>query len=150
MRDRNVGAGELLLLGLAGVSAGLAAGFALASWTGRVSGARVKSAARRLGAPLAPAAVAPRKAVAALARDAHAGLAADLQLAALGLVCRPVGRAGLELHGWVPSRALRARAARLVQDVAGVDSVVNCLLVRGEDDREPILDEPTEPTTQTA
>ncbi len=150
MRDRNVGAGELLLLGLAGLGVGLAAGFAAASWTGRVSGARVKSAARRLGTPLLEAERTPVRGSGELARAGAAALAADLQLAPLGLSCSALGRAGLELHGWVPSRTLRARAARLVQDVAGVEHLVNGLRVRGEDDRAPIPDDSNEQTPQTA
>lgn len=149
MRRQSAGAVEVAFWALTGAAVGLAAGFALAGWTGRVSGARVRSTARRVTAPLrgeAPRAGGP---VGPLARAAEAALAADLQLATLGLTCQPLGAAGLEVHGWVPSRALRARAARLVQGVAGVEHVVNCLLVRGEDDRDPLPDE-IEPAPQTA
>jgi hypothetical protein len=41
----------------------------------------------------------------------------------------------VELHGWVPTRAVRATAARIAAKVTGIDRVVNCILVRGEDDR---------------
>jgi osmotically-inducible protein OsmY len=41
----------------------------------------------------------------------------------------------VELHGWVPSRSVRARAARIAANVPGIDRVVNCILVRGEDDK---------------
>jgi hypothetical protein len=41
----------------------------------------------------------------------------------------------VELHGWVPTRAIRARAARLAAAVPATDRVVNCLLVQGEDDK---------------
>jgi len=46
----------------------------------------------------------------------------------------PVGRNALELHGWVPDRRARAAAARLVAGAVTVERLVNCLLVRGEDD----------------
>ena len=46
----------------------------------------------------------------------------------------------VELHGWVPSRGLRARAARAVAAAPGIDTLVNCLLVHGEDDT--LLDTP--------
>lgn len=149
MRRQSAGAMETALWALVGAAAGLAAGFALAGWTGRVSGARVRSTARRVTAPLRGTAPRPAGPAGPLARAADAALAADLQLAAFELTCRPLGAAGLEVHGWVPSRALRARAARLVQGVEGVEHVVNCLLVRGEDDRDPLPDE-SEPAPQTA
>ncbi len=151
MGRRQLGAGETVLLAALGAGLGVAAGFALASMTGRVTRARVASTARRLAAPLTGEPLTPPspKRAGALARAGDAALAADVQLAPLGLSCLPLGRTGLELHGWVPNRALRARAARLLQDVAGVEHVVNCLLVRGEDDRDPIPDD-TDPTTQTA
>jgi len=41
----------------------------------------------------------------------------------------------VELHGWVPSRSIRAQAARIATRVPGIDRVVNCILVRGEDDK---------------
>jgi hypothetical protein len=46
-----------------------------------------------------------------------------------------VSRGIVELHGWVRSRAERAQAARVACDVPGVDTVINSILVRGEDDR---------------
>jgi osmotically-inducible protein OsmY len=41
----------------------------------------------------------------------------------------------VELHGWVPTRVIRARAARLASAVPGVERVVNSILVQGEDDK---------------
>ena len=43
----------------------------------------------------------------------------------------------MELHGWVPSRAARARAMRVAAAAAPDIDVTNRLSVRGEDDREP-------------
>ncbi|HJS46957.1 MAG TPA: BON domain-containing protein, partial [Gemmatimonadales bacterium] len=51
-----------------------------------------------------------------------------------GLRAQGLSAGVVELRGWVASRAARARAARLVADLPGVDAVVNHLLVRGEDD----------------
>ena len=48
----------------------------------------------------------------------------------------------VELHGWVPSRAIRARAARVAAQVPGIERVVNCILVRGEDDKNAKISRP--------
>lgn len=78
-----------------------------------------------------------RPTLAELVHDAQAALAADPALADLDLRILPVNRQTVELHGWVGSRALRTRAHRAVRDAIGADAVVNCLLVRGEDDAAP-------------
>jgi hypothetical protein len=41
----------------------------------------------------------------------------------------------VELRGWVTDRAARTLAARVACAVAGIDTVINSILVRGEDDR---------------
>jgi hypothetical protein len=48
----------------------------------------------------------------------------------------PVGRGHVELHGWVPTRAARARAFRVAMSAAPAIEVTNRLSVRGEDDLE--------------
>ena len=40
----------------------------------------------------------------------------------------------VELRGWVPTRAARAIAGRTALAAPGIESVINSLLVRGEDD----------------
>jgi hypothetical protein len=40
----------------------------------------------------------------------------------------------VEIHGWVPSRSLRTRAIRVVHALPGIEQVVDCILVHGEDD----------------
>jgi hypothetical protein len=40
----------------------------------------------------------------------------------------------VELRGWVPTRAVRAVAGRTALAVPGIESIINSLLVRGEDD----------------
>jgi osmotically-inducible protein OsmY len=52
-----------------------------------------------------------------------------------------VGRGAVELRGWVPSRSIRTCAGRTALAVPGIESVINSLLVRGEDDR-PSPDQP--------
>jgi osmotically-inducible protein OsmY len=52
-----------------------------------------------------------------------------------------VSRGAVELRGWVPSRSVRTAAGRAALAVAGIESVINNLLVRGEDDR-PSPDQP--------
>ncbi len=66
--------------------------------------------------------------------DAQAVLDADLPLRECGLEVIPVGRGSIELHGWVADRRSRTRAATLVSQGVNAASVINCILVRGEDD----------------
>ena len=127
-RDRGDGGGIGWLV--AGLAAGLTTGVFLAAYVGPVSRRRVGDLVRRLRTPPAP-----RLSGSARVEAAKAALSADPQLA--GLALQPItGSFGVvELHGWVPDRSARSRAARLVAAVAGVANVVNRLLVRGEDDR---------------
>ena len=46
-----------------------------------------------------------------------------------------MSRGAVELRGWVPSRSLRTAACRTALAVPGIESVINSILVRGEDDR---------------
>lgn len=123
----------MLALGLSGFVAGALAGIALSAWTGGISRERISRVARRVRTPAQAAPLAGSSAVKA-AQDA---LLADPALATLGLRVRPQAGSGVELRGWVASRALRARAARVVVN-AGLGPVTNSLLVRGEDDRDVI------------
>lgn len=75
----------------------------------------------------------------ATARAAANLLATDADLSAAGIRAQGLSAGMVELSGWVPSRTARARAARLVAGIPGVDAVVNHLLVRGEDDQPPDL-----------
>jgi hypothetical protein len=86
-----------------------------------------------------PARTAARS-MAELVHDAQAALAADTQLGALRIDVLPVSKQRVELHGWVPARTLRTRAHRLACDAVGADAIINCILVRGEDD---VSDAPT-------
>ena len=46
-----------------------------------------------------------------------------------------VSRGVVELRGWVPSRLARTVAGRAALAVPGIESVINSILVRGEDDQ---------------
>ena len=67
-------------------------------------------------------------------RAAGAALLGNKALRSLGLEAVAVARGTVELRGWVPSRATRALAARVVRAVPGIETVTNNILVRGEDD----------------
>ena len=111
---------------LAGFAAGLLAGVILGEWFGP---ATPRQFARRHGAQ-SNAADAEARAQAALATDP--GLAA--------LSARLVGPRTVEVAGWVDDRAARARAARLVNRLPNVDTLINSVLVRGEDDQRRFPD----------
>lgn len=120
---------ELLAWTLVGAAAGLAAGFALGEWLGPLSRERTGRALRRAAEP-AGVRLTPSEA----ARAARLTLQREPLLKGLDLTPIGAGPGIVELHGWVPTRALRARAVRLVSQTAGIESLVNCLLVHGEDD----------------
>lgn len=111
---------------LLGLALGALAGFVLGELYGPAAERALTTPRRRSRATLAE-----------LVHDAQEALAADADLAGLALSILPVNRQTVEVHGWVPSRSLRTRAHRLVRDAIGADAVVNCLLVRGEDDAAP-------------
>lgn len=130
MRDRP-SASDLLAWALLGLGTGVVAGILAAHWLGPVDRRRVRRSLDRLtGADRTPA---PLKAADAI-RQARAAVRQDDALRGLELRFLAVGPGVIELHGWVPTRLLRARAARVVAAQDGIESVVNCLLVHGEDD----------------
>jgi len=123
-----------------GVLTGMVAGFGLSEWVGSANPrrlARIMTTRPRFIAG-------PVMSAAATARAAATALDADPTLCELGLAVTPVMVGVIELHGWVPSRAVRAYAGRVARAVSGVDRVVNSLLVYGEDDQgAPRKDRPT-------
>jgi len=127
-RDRLGGMQVILWTGL-GLGAGLVTGFVLGEWIGGVSRLRVSDAARRLREP-APT----RLTTSASARAVLAALQAEARLAGIPVDALPVARGVVELRGWVPSRAARTLAGRTALATPGIESVINSLLVRGEDD----------------
>lgn len=127
-RERLNGIQIILWTGL-GLGAGLAAGFTLSEWIGGVNRIRVRGVARRLreGVPA-------RLTSSASVRAVEAALQAEPRLAGVPVEVMAVARGVVELRGWVPSRAARALAGRTALAAPGIDSVINSLLVRGEDD----------------
>lgn len=122
--------GETLLWAGLGLSTGLLAAFALSEWVGNVNRVRVGRAARRLRRTR-PA----RLTIAASARAVEAALQAEPRLAGLKIDALPVARGVVELRGWVPNRLARTAAGRTALAVTGIESVINSILVRGEDDQ---------------
>jgi osmotically-inducible protein OsmY len=108
------------------------AGFALSEWVGGVNRTRFRRAARRLGQNT-PARVTP----AASARAVEAALHAEPRLGGFSIQAMAVNRGTVELRGWVKDRGSRALAGRIARAVAGIESVINSILVRGEDDSFP-------------
>jgi hypothetical protein len=123
---------QVLLWTTFGVGAGLIAGFALSEWVGGVNRSRFRQAARRLGHPV-PARLTP----AASARAVEAALQSEARLAGFSIEAIPVSRGTVELRGWVTDRGSRSLASRVARAVPGIDSVINSILVRGEDDSFP-------------
>jgi osmotically-inducible protein OsmY len=76
--------------------------------------------------------------MAPLVREVERRLAADTELGRLGLEAVAVSQRRIELHGWVSNRDLRARAWRTARQVPGVETLINCILVHGEDDADSI------------
>lgn len=133
------------LWAVAGFALGAVAGWIVGEVTGGVTRDRLTSyvSGLRRPAPDTGAPANPRERV-------RAALNADPDLARLDLEVRPAGRAAVELHGWVPSRTLRARATRLAATAAGSTRLIDSLLVRGEDDRPADDDDLPAETPQSA
>jgi hypothetical protein len=129
-RDEELSGAQILLWSSVGVGTGLLAGFALSEWLGGMNRPRMERVARRLG-QTAPARLTP----AASARAVDAALHAETRLAGFSIEVVAVSRGTVELRGWVSDRAARTLAARVACAVAGIDTVINSILVRGEDDR---------------
>ena len=113
-----------------GAGAGLVAAIALSEWVGDVNRGRVRRIAERLREHEPT-----RLTAAAAVRAVQVALAAEPRLAGLSIEARAVSRGAVELRGWVPTRSIRTVAGRTALAVPGIESVINSLLVRGEDDR---------------
>jgi hypothetical protein len=129
-RDKRLSGIEVLLWTTIGVSTGLVAGFALTQWVGGVDRLRVRRAVGRLR-EAAPT----RLTTSASVRAVEAALQAEPRLAGMGIQAIPIGRGVVELRGWVPTRPARTLAGRVALATPGIESVINSILVRGEDDR---------------
>jgi hypothetical protein len=131
-RDEELSGAQIVLWTTFGVGTGLLAGFALSEWMGGVTRPRMQRVARRLGQ-----AARRQLTPAASARAVDATLRAEPRLAGFNIEVVAVSRGTVELRGWVADRAARTLAARVARAVAGIDTVINSILVRGEDDRIP-------------
>jgi hypothetical protein len=129
-QDEELSGAQIVLWTTFGVGTGLLAGFALSEWMGGVTRPRMQRVARQLG-QAAHARLTP----AASARAVDAALHAEPRLAGFSIEVVAVSRGTVELRGWVTDRAARTLAARVARAVAGIDTVINSILVRGEDDR---------------
>ena len=128
--DDELSGGEVVLWTALGVGGGLLAAIALSEWIGEVNAGRVRRVADKLreNEPT-------RLTASASVRAVEVALGADPRLANLTIEAREVGRGAVELRGWVPSRSVRTIAGRTALAVPGIESVINSILVRGEDDR---------------
>jgi osmotically-inducible protein OsmY len=108
----------------------LVTGFVLSEWMGGITRPRMQRVARRLkkSAPV-------RLTSAASVRAVDAALQAEPRLTAFSIEVVAVSRGTVELRGWVTDRSARTLAARVACAVTGIDTVINSILVRGEDDR---------------
>ena len=132
MRRDELSGTQILLWTTIGVGTGLVAGIALSEWVGGVSRTRFRRAARRIGQS------GPGKVTAAgSARAVDAAIRSQPRLANFTIEVMAVSRATVELRGWVTDRGSRALAARVARAVPGVETVINSILVRGEDDSYP-------------
>ncbi|MGH7525727.1 MAG: BON domain-containing protein [Gemmatimonadales bacterium] len=141
--DDRLSGGELLLWTTLGVGAGLVAGFALSEWIGGVNRRRVGRVVDRLR-DAAPS----RLTTSASVRAVETALQAEPRLAGLTIELRAVARGAVELRGWVPNRLARTVAGRVALAAPGIESVINSILVRGEDDR--VLSKDKRATDQSA
>lgn len=129
MRRDELSGTQIFLWTALGVGAGLLAGFGLSEWVGGVNQTRFRRATRRLGQNT-PMAVSP----AAAARAVDAAIRAEPRLARHSIEVIAVSRGTIELRGWVTDRGTRTLAGRIGRAVPGIDTVINSILVRGEDD----------------
>jgi osmotically-inducible protein OsmY len=134
--DDELSGGEVVLWTALGAGAGFLAAIAMSEWVGDVNRGRVRRITERLREK-GPT----RLTASASARAVQVALDADPRLAGLSIEARAVSRGAVELRGWVPSRSIRTAAGRTALGVPGIESVINSLLVRGEDDR-PSPDQP--------
>lgn len=125
--------GQALGWSAIGFGAGVVTGFLTGQWLGRVTRARIGS--DMLG-PEVPGPPGP-----SLVREAAEAIDADHRLYAHGLKASLVTGRTVELSGWVPDRPTRTRAMRLIQSLPGIDSVIDRILVHGEDDLDVPPDE---------
>ena len=125
---RERGAGDVFLVA-AGLLAGLVAGVGFRTLIGRLDRQRVRDAvADWTGQHPVP------ETGRAIGERIHEALDADPATGGLSLETVPVGPGRVELHGWVPTRATRARAIRIATEAAAGTDVVNRLVAPDDED----------------
>lgn len=117
---------------LAGLSLGFVAGFLLRGVTGGVDRQRLETLRHEITGTYPTGRPGVRVAVATV----RAALAREAALRDIEFEVVPVRAGHVELHGWVPTRAARARAMRVALAAAPGLEVTNRLTVLGEDDLE--------------
>ena len=117
---------------LTGLTLGFLAGFVLRGAVGGVDRRRLRTLREEITGEFPSARPQARAAVSAV----EGALEREPSLAGITFTVVPVGRGHVELHGWVPTRAARARAFRVATSAAPAIEVTNRLSVRGEDDLE--------------
>ncbi|OGU28391.1 MAG: hypothetical protein A3K13_10240 [Gemmatimonadetes bacterium RIFCSPLOWO2_12_FULL_68_9] len=127
MTDRNESVVGIALAAAAGFGVGLLAGLATGEWLGDVDTARVRRAVDRLRPGAAP------PDAAGIERTVRNALEAEAGTRYLKARPRVLGEKLLELVGRVPSPAARERAAAVAQRAAPGFTVINRLLVEGQD-----------------
>jgi hypothetical protein len=122
-----------LLPVLSGLALGFLGGFLLRGAVGGVDRRRLRTLREEITGEFPVERPLARAAVSAVA----GALEREPSLAGIAFTVVPVGRGHVELHGWVPTRAIRARAFRVATGAAPAIEVTNRLSVHGEDDAEP-------------
>lgn len=122
-----------LVAATAGALAGLAAGYLLGGSVGRVNSRRIRRAVSRWRGEGAARAVWSVEAAERLEARVLDALARDVVLARRPIRVQVLGMGLVELTGRVTHAPEVALAGDIVQQVAGVDTVLNHLLVQGVD-----------------
>jgi hypothetical protein len=132
---------ELLAWTLVGLATGLVAGAVAGAWLRPDPDAEERRPPKEKPQPAAKPLRVGEASRVILERLRH-----DTALSGVTFEVLPIGPGAIELHGWVASRAERARAARIAAGVPGITNLVNSLLVHGEDDYPtPVRDADDQP-----
>lgn len=122
---------ELVGWSLLGLTLGAICGVVLAEWLAprrRRPAGEGRPSARRRDKRLSSGATASR---------VRRAILDDPRLADVAISVLGIAPGVVEIAGWVEDRATRTHLARLARSVSGVETLVNSILVRGEDDPPP-------------
>ncbi len=127
MAERSESVAGIALAAAAGFGVGLLAGLVAGEWLGDVDTDRVRRAVKRLRPDVGPADAA------GVERTVRNALQAEAGTRYLKARPRVLGEKLLELVGRVPDPAARDRAAAVAQEAAPGFTVINRLLIEGQD-----------------